>query len=439
MNSLYFTPRPVNDFPEFIETYYRRCQQECPEIEGSAGKWKFEDLIPGLSDFDTRFLTRNGLTSEDWNRLSMAVGRTHLELALERPEWARTLEHLPGVNLTWDELFDPASFYPEFCQWSFHCGQADTVGNASAFFGEKAWSDTDAVYHWKRIALYYGRYNRSIDPPINLGRFESKYPLHSRYLHYLAPPVHSAVCLMEKKTRPGKLDAFHTAGRMFPQPEVMEIVLDGINRHYETPLWYAEPELTNLDLLLEKYLAGVVNTLIDADGTLDCPRNPSVEELCAAMVQLPKTPPISVFFENIKFARFMKGRLWFYAHEVAWFDSPPLIRIELGRLAKNFLVTPLELFSQEILGRKLPWKAVLDELSACGFSAHEIRICRDFHRIADPNAPVSEYRLRASQLVDIYSDFLNVLERISLIARRAMSPPKKDILPVTCPNLPFHP
>lgn len=417
MPPITFAARPENDFPEFIETYFRQCREICPEIEGSAGKWKFEDLIPGLSDFDTRFLTRANLTDDDWNRLSMAVGRVHLELARERPEWSRTLEHLPGVNLTWEELFNPENYYPEFCQWSFYCGGEDATSRAAAHFAAREWSDADAAYHWKRIALYYGRYSRTIDPPINLGRFESKYPLHSRYLHYLAPPIHSAVCLMEKKTNPGKLDAFRTARGLFPQSEAMDIVLEGINRHYETPSWYAEPELTELDTLLENYLIGAVNTVLDADGTIDCPRNPTVAQLRSAMSQLPKSPPLSTLFENVKFARFMKGRLWFYTHELAWFDSLPLIRIELGRLAKNFLITPLEIFSECILGKKLPWDQVLEELPSCGFSAQEVLVCREFYRIADPDAPVSEYRQRASELVAIYSDFLNIIGRISKIAR----------------------
>ncbi|HRJ73052.1 MAG TPA: hypothetical protein PLS03_12580, partial [Terrimicrobiaceae bacterium] len=270
--------------------------------------------------------------------------------------------------------------------------------------------------------LYYGRYSRTIDPPINLGRFESKYPLHSRYLHYLAPPIHSAVCLMEKKTEPGKLDAFHRARGLFPLPEVMDIVLEGIARHYETPSWYAEPELTALDTLLENYLIGAVNTVLDADGTIACPRNPTVGQLRGAMGQLPKSPPLATLFENVKFARFMKGRLWFYTHELAWFDSIPLIRIELGRLAKNFLVTPLEIFSETILGKKLPWELVLEELPACGFSAHDVTICRTFHRIADPDAPVSEYRQRAADLVAIYADFLSIIGRISRIARESIRP-----------------
>ncbi len=59
MNS---TPAPPNDFAEFIETYFGRCRERVPLIEGNAGKWKFEDLIPGLSDFDMRFFVPDDLS-----------------------------------------------------------------------------------------------------------------------------------------------------------------------------------------------------------------------------------------------------------------------------------------------------------------------------------------------------------------------------------------
>src|ERR1051326_2351715 len=211
-----FAKKPKNDFPEFIETYFRRCRDRVPRIEANAGKWTLEDLIPGLSDFDTRFLVNDAMTAEDWCHMSMEVGRVHLELAQERKDWARNLEHLPGVNLKWNELFDEQLYFTEFAQWSFHHGDTKHIEAARRHVTGRAWTDTDKLYHWKKIAIYYGPYNRAIDPPVNLGAFENKYSLHSRLMHYMAPPVHSAVCLMERKTSPGKLDAFRKARSLFP-------------------------------------------------------------------------------------------------------------------------------------------------------------------------------------------------------------------------------
>jgi hypothetical protein len=416
MALLSFFPKPENSFSEFIATYYQRCREECPEIEGSAGKWRFEDLIPGLSDFDTRFLTRSGLRAEDWNRISMAVGKIHFQLALERPEWARTLEHLPGVNLMWDELFAPENYYTEFCQWTFYHGLTQRVSQATDHFASRSWSAQDTDYHWKRIALYYDRYSRTIDPPINLGHYESKYPLHSRFMHYLAPPLHSAVCLHDRRTTPGKLDAFRRAGEIFPQRDVVVDVERAIAGHYEVPEWYEEPDLTQLDERLEDYLRHAINGLLEMDADFECPRDPTPAQLRAAVGQLPSAAPLAVLFENVKFARFMKGRLWFFAQEVEWFDSLPLIRVELGRIQKSFLVTPLEIFSEQILGEKRPWNAVVDALTGEHLTRDEATIFRKFYALADPEISESEYKKRALEIVDIFSPFLTGMEKITSLA-----------------------
>src|ERR1051325_12124382 len=110
-NIMKFTPAPPNDFAEFIQTYFARCRERVPGIEANAGKWTFEDLIPGLSDFDTRFLVNDALSPRDWCQMSMEVGRVHLELATQYKDWARNLEHLPGVDLKWDEVFDQRLYF----------------------------------------------------------------------------------------------------------------------------------------------------------------------------------------------------------------------------------------------------------------------------------------------------------------------------------------
>ena len=95
-------------------------KKKFPKLEGIAGKWRFEDLIPGLSDFDSRFICADNMTIEDWCDLSEITGDVHLNLSKRFPHWARTLEHLPGINLTWQELMDERTYYPEYLQWSFY-------------------------------------------------------------------------------------------------------------------------------------------------------------------------------------------------------------------------------------------------------------------------------------------------------------------------------
>jgi len=411
-----FTPESPNDFQEFIATYFERCRAIAPEIEGIAGKWSFEDLIQGLSDFDTRFLMCNGLTAADWSRISMAVAKVHLDLALSRPEWARKLEHLPGVNLTWEELFDPANYYCEFRQWTFHDGLSDRIRMAREHFSSPSWQSADAHYHWKRIALYFDRYSRTIDPPINLGAYESKYPLHSRFLHYFAPPVHSAVCLYDQHTTPGKMQALRRAQEIFPESKTMQICLDAIGHHYETPALYEEPHLTGLETELFGYLTEMIRQLLERSPIpgFDGPVTPAA--LRQAVGNLPGADPRRAFFENIRFARLMQGRLWFFSHSIKWFDSLPLIGVELGRIGKNFIVTPLELIARLIWGERVGWSEVLDRLEGDAFSTSEVATLRRLHQLADPTIGPARFRARAAEIVTMYPDFLECLDKLQSLA-----------------------
>jgi hypothetical protein len=406
-----FAPCPPNDFAEFIETYFVRCRERVPQIEANAGKWTFEDLIPGLSDFDTRFLVSDSMTARDWCAMSMEVGRVHLELAKERKDWARNLEHLPGVNLRWSELFDPQQFFTEFGQWSFYHGSEPRLQEARRHVTGHEWTRLDELYHWKKIAVYYGPYNRTIDPPINLGPFENKYSLHSRLMHYLAPPMHSAVCLMERQTTPGKLDAFRRARSLFPNPGTIDLALDLIARHYEEPHYLTEPGMTELDGKLESYLTEVANTLLPG-SPLDCPRNPTVAQLKHAVARASGAVSFAQLFENLKFGRLMKGRLWFYAQDILWFDSRLLIRNELSRIRNNFLETPVRLFARLAYGKDTTVERALELLEGDVLGREDIEACRRFAVAARPECPDAELKPRAAEIADVFDPFLCAMERL---------------------------
>lgn len=415
-----FTPAPRNDFAEFIETYFERCRARAPQIEANAGKWTFEDLIPGLSDFDTRFLVSDSMTAEDWCRMSMEVGRVHLDLAKERASWARNLEHLPGVNLKWSELFDPQSYFTEFSQWSFYHGHRQRMEQARRYVGDHAWTPADEQYHWKRIAIYYGPYNRTIDPPINLGPYENKYSLHSRLLHYLAPPVHSGVCLSRKRTTPGKLDAFRRARELFPSSATIDRVLSLVDQHYEEPKYLAEPGMTELDCELDAYLTGMVNTLLDTD-TLDCPRNATVPQLRHAVGRLRGGSPLAQLFENIKFSRLMKGRLWFYGQDVLWFDSRLLIRNELNRIRSSFYETPLRVFAKLAYDADVAPEQALRTMEGDVFDQGQTAACRRFAELAQPECPAAELKPRALEIAAIFDPFLCAMEQLLECAKARLN------------------
>lgn len=424
--SLQFTPAPRNDFADFIRTYFERCRDRAPRIEGNAGKWRFEDLIPGLSDFDTRFLVSDATTAEDWCRISMGVAAVHLELALERKDWARNLEHLPGVNLKWGELLDPAQYFTEFSQWSFYHGDPLRLAAARRFVSEHAWSPADEAYHWKKISLYYGPYNRTIDPAINLGPYANKYSLHSRLLHYFCPPVHAGVCLAEGRTSAGKIDAFRRARALFPRPAVIERVLALIGRHYEDETCLTEPGMTELDAQLEGYLEDMVAVLLER-RPLPCPARPSVSELKRAVAAGGGAAPLNQLFENIKFSRLMKGRLWFYGQEVAWFESGPLIRNELNRIGASFYATPLRLFARLAYGVDVTPEAALARMEGDVLDAGQAAACRRFAADACAPCPDGELRARALKIAAGFDAFLHALEHLLVVAKLRWERPGHDL------------
>ena len=406
-----FTPAPPNDFAEFIQTYFARCRERVPGIEANAGKWTFEDLIPGLSDFDTRFLVNDALSPRDWCQMSMEVGRVHLELATQYKDWARNLEHLPGVNLKWNELFDERLYFTEFSQWTFYHGDPKRLDQARRLITNHRWSGADEIYHWKKIALYFGAYNRAIDPAINLGSYENKYSLHSRLMHYLAPPLHSAVCLAEKRTSPGKLEAFRRARELFPNRKMIDLALSLVAQHYEVPEYLAEPGITELDRRLEDYLIEVVNTLLPT-SPLDCPGNPTVSQLKTAIAAASGGASFSQLFEHLKFGRLMKGRLWFYAQEILWFDSELLIRNELNRIRTNFYETPLRLFAKLVYGEETTAERALQMMEGDALDKDYAEAFRQFASAARPECLDEELKKRAREIADVFDPFLCAMEQL---------------------------
>lgn len=410
-------PRPHDDFDEFIAVYFDRCRSRCPNLRAIGGKWAREDLIPGMSDFDTRFIAAAGVRAKDWPAISVAVGAVHADLARERPGWARILEHLPGLNLAADEVIDPELYYPEFPQWTFYAGDQAVIDATHKSLAARAWNREDEAFHLKKLATYYGPYQRGIDPAINMGVFEGKYPLHSRYMHYFAPPVQAAVSLMRRRACRGKLEALRLARTLFPRPEVIDRVLDAVDRHYETPVDYLEPRLTQIERELEAYLASMYAalagrvTLLEVDPADDAAR-------LRAKVKAITVDPRVAFFDQVRFARLMQGRLEFYAQTIPGFDSVWLIINELTRMSALFFDTPLRIYGQVCFGAALPPLEVLQRLRGGLLTAGDADGFAVFGRAAAAPIPPGRERQQAAYVASLYEPVLRVLELIGDDIRR---------------------
>ncbi|PKO23874.1 MAG: hypothetical protein CVU38_01625 [Chloroflexi bacterium HGW-Chloroflexi-1] len=404
-----FEPKPEDEFALFITTYFQRCQKVCAKLQAIAGKWRFEDLIPGLSDFDTRFIFESDTSVSDWIQMSIAVGQAHTELARQHPRWARILEHLPGVNLTHAEMLDPVLYYPEFQQWTFYGGNQAVLDSIRTYLEEKPWTRRDELFHLKKFAVYYGPYQRGIDPLVNVGAWENKYPLHSRFMHYFAPPVQSAVSLVQRRGVCGKMEALRLARDLFPHPEVIDMVLETVARHYEAPEYYAEPRLSEIERTLENYLYDVYRSLADHVTLIEVAAEDTPAQLRRKLAQA-SVDPVEQFYEGAKFSRFMKGRLLFYATNIAWFDTTWLIQTELGRIVTNFYEKPLHAYSVAQFHDHLPLDAALDRLRGSILPPEVCAGVRRFVGVARTHIPEGAEKKQAHRVAEVFEPVQWMLE-----------------------------
>jgi hypothetical protein len=408
-----FAPKPENEFYEFIRTYYRECHGCFPKIEAIAGKWMYRDLIPGLSDFDSRFIVADGMCEDDWIEMSTQVGQVHLDLCRQHPCWSRMLEHLPGINLTWSELISEANYYPEYKQWTFYNTlDPERVSSVQSHFLKRGWNAKDEYYHLKRFCTYYGRYNRSIDLEINLHVQKNKYPLHSRIMHYFNPPVHSAICLMDRNNMPGKMNAFELAREYFPDLPVWDPIDEILDNNYKITKWYSEPHLSSLEDMMEDGLGVIASRLRRELGFSNENEEENIIILKRAVEQFDVDPILRVF-ESCRFSRLMKGRLYFYLNVPPFFDSSKLIQIELGRIGNNFFKIPFQAYWKIKTGEDNanPSK-ILDGMNGDPLTEEEYASTKEFAKLTSSDWHGKE-RLVTEQIVSVYDSFYKALSKMT--------------------------
>ncbi|HON05923.1 MAG TPA: hypothetical protein P5065_05670 [Candidatus Ratteibacteria bacterium] len=405
-------PAPENDFPLFIKTYYDECKTRFSKIEAIAGKWEFEDLIPGLSDFDSRYICSDDMTSSDWCKMSMVVGQVHLDLCSRFPQWIRILEHLPGINLTWNEFEDEFTYYPEYKQWSFyHTSNQHRLNKAISRIESRTWDKKDEYFHLKKFLAYYCPYDRKVDIPINLDGYLDKYLLHSRVMHYFNPPVQSAVSLIHKKTIRGKKESFRIADRLFFDSDIFREILNLIDSHYERPSLYEEGNLSLLEgrmFAVLKKLSGDISKHLFL--ILD-PKNTGIQEWKNHFRDI-KMDPALVVFENAKFSRLMKGRLYFYVSAPEYFDNIALIRNELNRIGKNFFREPFSIYWQLETGEKIEDPSIILNNLSNILNKDEIDCTLKFDKLTKLDYTGREKEI-ARSIIDVYDGFYCALHKIT--------------------------
>jgi hypothetical protein len=404
-----FAPKPPNEFNDFMTLYYESCRERIPQIQALAAKWSFEDLIPGLSDYDTRFIYQDDMTADDWCHVSQCIGEVHLAICNSHPHWARILEHLPGINLTWEEFTDDQTYYPEYHQWTIYdTVDADRLAQANDYLSAHNWDHRDEFFCLQKFLTYYGPYDREIDPAINLGVFENKYPLHSRFMHYFAPPLQAAVCLASKRMVRGKLESVRKARELFPELEIFDELITVLDRHYEVPELYVEPGLSALETRLFEALKTIAERLPEYVTIIESPSSHTSaawKESLAAYTPSGSLDYVKLF-DSTKWARQMQGRLTFYAHAPEHFDSEWCIGVELGRIHRMFFVVPYSIFWKLKTGQAASDPVdVVEALRGDCLTDLQADCTLAYHRLTSRTWQPADYKKAALEVVAVYEHF----------------------------------
>jgi len=312
---------------------------------------------------------------------------------------------------------DERCYYPEYKQWSFHHSENPRkLSKARQILNMRPWDIKDEYFHLKKFCLYYGRYNRTIDPAINLGVHENKYPLHSRIMHYFAPPVHSAMILLKQQNIAGKFEALEIASNTFPELKCWDIMWEILHANYETPKWYKEPYVSELEDALEDALKFLAVHLFEASSIIPKTAGLDISKWKQAINKIPVDPTM-IIFDNAKFSRLMKGRLKFYANAPAHFDFIWLIKNELGRMGNNFFKIPFSTFWKIKTGEDIEKpERILAELKGV-LTDGEIEASKTFIKELSGNWKNGKERETARVIAGIFDEFFSGLNKVSEAAR----------------------
>ncbi len=392
-----------NAFAQCEALYFERCREKFPRLDVLAAKWEVEDLLPGLSDLDFRLIVDASVGLEAFIALDSVIGAVHAALCNERPDWARMLEHPPGVIVTWDELHDPCLFNPETRCWRVCGGDAVRFDQYRYEVLREPWTLADERYCVERFAGYFGPYQPHIDVPINVAGREQAYAWHSRAMHYFAPAVQSAVSVMDRRVVPGKLQALRRAAELIKNEAVFQETIERVECGY----------ITN-DRASVDALRGFEERLWRAMHRLKAAMDANRELLGEA-----RHEPLKVFSDGLRYIRCRRGRLSFYLNAPSHFDASLLIRGDLEKLRMQTIKRGLlGGYGQLKCGR--PDATLDDILAAAGpllAGGRDVDLLKKFTNLLHQHRPENT-RETASQVVPLLDDTCRVLDRLFQDARR---------------------
>jgi hypothetical protein len=409
------------EFFELAETYSERVAQEVPGFLATVAKWRSEDLIPGLSDIDTRIVCRD-MSPEEWMVFDQTVSDVHLSLVRERPEWSRKLEHEPGCCLTPGEAFDERLYHAEMAHWTFYCGDHDFIFRLREYMRGRTWEVRDQLHHLKRWLMFWGPYNREIDPPINIApSMEPKYALHSRAMHYFVPSLQAGLSLMTRRSVHGKREALFRWLERLPNEPVLDETAHMLDVHYNVPALHDRDELYAYEARCYSFLRQIAPQVLASQSAVELPGNADLDESMAAlragMASL-KASPLTAVYDGLWGSRARRARYWLYLDAPEHFATEWLVRNEVGFLQRNFTAYTWRAYAtlkwdepdlslSELLSRAQP-----DPLSA-----DEAALVTDMFAIAERSKEPGLARSALRAAAERYGDYYAVLDKIYRDAR----------------------
>ena len=123
--------------------------------------------------------------------------------------------------------------------------------------------------------------------------------------------------------------------------------------------------------------------------------------------------PVFQIFDNIKFARLFKGRLYFYVHAQKYFETTFLIQVELRRIGNNFYRIPFMVFFKKKLKKNFSnIDDVLNVLRGDLLTEEEADDVIEFGRLTAGTWEKGKEKEIANKIMEVYEGFFRALYKI---------------------------
>ena len=410
-----------SDFFQMATWFGERWSKEFPALSVWTCKWRHEDLIPGLSDMDPRVVF-DDMSAEEWVSLDELAYETHLELTKSRPDWARKLEHTPGVCSTKAEVLNEALYQPEMRNWDYYWGDREFFEQIKAFSQRRSWEPVDEYYFLvNRFVPWCTPYNHDIDPAVNIpSNILPKYALHSRAMHYFMPCIKAALAVINRDSVTGKREALYRWMQIYPNEPVLREVAHLLDVNYEVSWLEDEQAWLAFEDRLWQFIRKITPEVLRAVTIVDLGDDLSMENLRRKCKQI-HGRPLTTLYNGVRFSRIRKGRWRFYLNAPDFFDAEHCAYSETSWMRSTFTYPVFDSYAcvkwgehgldiDEILARMVP--EMLDR--------GETHIVKQVFESAAGNPTPRDAMERLRKAAEVYADYYRILDRMLADALRTV-------------------